>query len=407
MARDSDMHVLVFTDTFFETNGVGSYYRTLLDWCRQEGKVRVSILCPLRDDLPMDEAGPEVIPVRPSINFLNPFYRDLTIGYYSRVLLRRIVNGLPGSKVVHIATSGPLGFAGAGVARRLQLPCVGCYHTDMNYYGRLYGKSVFGRPGAWLGERVTVVCDRLAYGRCDAMCVPTLTAEKSVSKFYRGPTRVVPNPIDVQRFRPAPSRSGAFRERYTGEGRVLVVAVGRVAREKNLDLIAELLSRDPRIDLVFVGDGPYAAELQARWGVRVTGFLYGESLLAAYQQADLFVQLSLSETFGLALVEALACGLPAVVLRAPGFASNLAAGRGVEILEREDLPALADRCVSLVRDADGHRERSRLVRKLVLSLSAEAVLPEFIEFHRSFVHDPTPRFSPAKLLAVEQPVGAP
>ncbi len=384
MAASGSLHIVVFTDTFFETNGIGSYYRTLLDWCRPIEGVRMTVVCPKCDEVDAASDYDNVIQVPSCIDCRNPFYRDLRIGYFFEHPLREIVKSLTGRLVMHIATAGPLGMASARMARKLKLPLVGCYHTDLNHYARIYGKSVFGAAGAWLGAKVALWCDKLSYGRCQAICAPSVTAEQTVECFFTGATKVIPNPVDVKRFRPAQSRSGRFRSKYCPNGRVLVIAVGRVAREKNLDLICELLGRHAGVQPVFVGDGPYAPALKKRWGAQVTGFLRGQDLVEAYQQADVFVQLSVSETFGLSFVEALACGLPALVLRSQGLAGSMSPESGVEVLEREELPTLADRCVSLVSDGERYCERSRRVRKFALQLGPDVVLPEFIEFHRAY-----------------------
>ncbi|MHC4695741.1 MAG: glycosyltransferase [Planctomycetota bacterium] len=384
MTRAGDFHVVVFTDTFFETNGVGSYYKTLLNWCRRVDGMRVTVICPARDDVIIGKIPDSVIPVRPRGQFRNPFYKDLTLGYYSLGKLRAIVEDLTGPKVIHIATSGPLGVAGARVARRMNLASVGCYHTDLQKCARLYGLSAFGRPGAWIGDKVGRYFDRHAYGRCRAICVPTESAADTPAGYFQGEIAVLPNPIDLGHFRPAATRTGAFREKYNHDDKVLAVVVGRVAREKNLDLVCEYLCRDGRINVVFVGDGPYSGHLRRRWNATVTGFLEGDDLRAAYQQADVFVQLSVAETFGLTLVEAMASGLPAVVLRSRGFAGLIPAGNGVDVIEEHELPALADQCVALVTDEERHTEFSRRARAFVQKLSTTSVLPRFMEFHRSF-----------------------
>ena len=113
MSHADDLHVVVFTDTFFETNGVGSYYKTLLNWSKRVGRMRMTVICPARDDALVGKVPEDVIPVRGLIQFRNPFYKDLTLGTFSESKLRAIINSLPGSKVIHIATSGALGVAGA------------------------------------------------------------------------------------------------------------------------------------------------------------------------------------------------------------------------------------------------------------------------------------------------------
>lgn len=390
-SNEQALQLVIFSDTYFETNGISSYYRTMLDWCRGRPEVRATIICPWHPLAESEEHPCEVVPVRGSIQFRNPFYRDLVMGYFSMAHLRRIVERLPGRKVVHLATAGAMGVSGGKVARRLGLPLVACYHTDLQHYGRVYGQSLGGAVGRWFVERIALTFEHLAYARCDAMYVPSATSLSTVKNSYRGPIQVIPNPVDENRLRPAATREGRFRDRYRRQGRVLAVVVGRVAREKNLDLVCKFLANDERIDVVFVGDGPYAAELRKRWGVRVTGFLRGEELLEAYQQADLLVQLSVSETFGLSLVEALACGLPAIVLRSPGFVSTLAEGSGVEILEADSLNTLADRCVDLVRDPVRHQEASRRVRELVHPISAESVFPQVRDLHEEVLASVTAR----------------
>ncbi|MCO6438320.1 MAG: glycosyltransferase [Phycisphaerae bacterium] len=382
MARLNEFHIVVFTDTFFETNGVASYYRMLLDWSRSTPGVRVTIVCPKRHDLEGAEYGHDVIPIQGSVQFRNPFYKDLVLGYFSGPAVRKILQNLSGPKVVHIATSGAVGVTGATVARKMGLPVVGYYHTDLPHYGKLYGESLAGRLGGWIGLQVALTCERLAFAKCDMMCVPSETAGKTARMFFEGPIRVIPNPVPVRRFQPAASRQGSFRQKYAADGRVLAVVVGRIAKEKNLDLICELLIRDPRIALVFVGDGPYAATLRQRWGATITGFLRGQALLDAFQQADALVQLSESETFGLALVEAMASGLPAFVLRSQGFVANLEGECGVDVLERGDLPELADRCVALVRDAERHARAGEQARQFVQSISSEVIFPRLSAYHR-------------------------
>jgi glycosyltransferase involved in cell wall biosynthesis len=383
MARSPKLQVIVFTDTFFETNGIGSYYRTVLEWCRRTDGIQVTVICPASSDAPRGAARDDVIAVRPILPFRNPVYSHLTLGYFPQAKLCRIVKSIRGPKVIHIATSGVLGVAGARAARRLRLPVVGCYHTDLQRYGRLYGRSMLGRPGAWVGGLFTRLCDKLAYAGCKALSVPSESAAETARTFFPRQAEVIPHPIDVEWFKPAASRVGTFREKYARPGKVLVAVVGRVAKEKNLDLVCELLVNDERIDLVFVGDGPYAPALVTRWGAKVTGFLYGQDLLDAYQQSDLFVQLSTTETFGLSLGEALACGLPAVVVRSRGFAESIDENQGVEILDTHELPSLADRCVALTSDRRRYQESSRRARDLGLRCAADAVLPKFREFHEA------------------------
>ena len=389
------LHLIVFTDTYFETNGVGTFYRTMLRWCARHPEYRLSVFCPRRDIASERDAPENVHPIRGSIQFPNPFYKDLAAGYFPIRRLCRQVASVPGPKVIHIGTAGAMGATGAAIGRRLHVPQAGWYHTDLQAYGRLYGQSIMGRLGSLagrlggiVGERASIICEKYSYGHCAVINVASESSVPTVQRFFEGPIVINPCPLDMDRFQPGLTRDGDFRRKFNADGRVLVVVVGRVAREKNLDQVCELLGADPRINLVFVGDGPYAQVLRRKWNARVTGFLHGDALLSAYQQADVLVQLSTSETFGLSLVEALACGLPAVVRRGPGFAANIPANCGVEVLEGEDLPALADRCVALVRNTQRHAAAAQAVRELVRPISTDVLFPRIMAFHEACLGQP-------------------
>ena len=385
MADGRPFTIVLFTDSFFETNGVGTYCRTLLSWAQRSAHGRVMVVCPARRHSVHHRFGADVVAIRPRWAYHNPFYPDLLLGWYAHADMTHLLERTDTPVVIHVATAGPLGVAGARLARRLKLPCVGCYHTNLQEYCRVYGRSLLGRLGEATGEWFGRWCDRRAYAHCDAMVVPSESAARTVGNVFHGPIHVIPNPLDLRRFSPAPDRNGAFRDQYNPHDKTLVVAVGRLAKEKNLDLICEHLLPDPRIELVFVGDGPYTPELRRKWGATVTGFLHGDDLLAAYQQADVFVQLSLTETFGLSLVEALACGLPAVVLRSGGFVETIPPGSGVIVIEPGELPQLGDRCVELTADPADHAEYGRRVRAFVDQLSAERVLPTFMGVHEELL----------------------
>ncbi|MEK6674545.1 MAG: glycosyltransferase [Planctomycetota bacterium] len=384
MQKTIDFRIVVITDTFFEVNGIGSYYRTLLDWCRRTRGGNYTIVCPRRDDLAQGDVADDVIPIDPAIPVPNWLYKDLPLGIYSTSAVCKVLKSIPGPKVIHVATSGMLGAAGARAARRLRLPLVGFFHTDLRIL-RIYGRRLFSTFGEWAGSRVAYWADRLAYNRCQAVLAPSPTARDSVRKFYSGPVSMLPYPLNVDRFRPASTRTGGFRDRYGRDGTVLVAAIGRVAQEKNLDLICKYLDSDPRISLVIVGDGPYSDALRKRWNVRITGFLSGQDLVDAYQQADIFVQLSLIETFGFCVAEALACGLPSVVLRSTGLSATLPPESGVELLHESEIPELADRCVGFARDPKRHQEAAVRAREFALRYSPDVLIPQFIDFHRSFL----------------------
>jgi phosphatidylinositol alpha 1,6-mannosyltransferase len=368
--------ILIFADVVLTPNGVTTFCRSLQEWSEKSQAARVVVLRPAREDR-VEGADGEVIGVRPMIQVPNPLYPDLLLGRYSQAKLRRIVESFDGPKVIHIATPGLLGVSAAKLAKRLNIPSVGGYNVDTR---RQCVEAYLHLKGS-LAAKVAAFLDRRAYGNCQAMWAPSESAAEAAGSFYDGEVSVIPYPIDMHRFYPAPTREGAFRQKYAPDGKVLAAVVGRVAKEKNLDLACKHLLHDDRIRTVFVGDGPYRRHLERKWNATVTGFLHGSDLLAAYQQSDLFVQFSVKETFGLTLAEATAAGLPAVVLRSRAFVDHTHEDSGVEVVEEEELGTMADRCVALVSDKERHRDYAIKNRALAERFSAETLLPKFVALH--------------------------
>jgi len=383
MPVNGQLTIIIVADIILGPNGVRTVCKSFVDWSQRTEGVRVILLTPTRDATTSDITNSDEIGIRPLAQLPNPIYPGLILGFYSQPQLRRIVEAISGQKVIHIGSPGFLGVCAAKVARSLNVPTVGCYHMDtlrccVKPYLRLRGR---------LARGVAHFLDRRAYGECRALCAPSKSAATAAEDFYQSDVEVIPNPIDVNKFRPATDRKGAFRDKYASDGKVLVVVIGRVAREKNVDLICEHLLHDDRINTVFVGDGPSCEQLRNQWGATITGFLTGDDLTDAYQQADVFVQLSVLETFGLTLAEAMASGLPAVVLESGGFAASIPPGHGVEVLTEDELPDLADRVVALATNKQLHEQAAVAARLYVERLSPDVIFPKLVDFHRAVLHD--------------------
>ncbi|VAX31033.1 Glycosyltransferase, partial [hydrothermal vent metagenome] len=131
--------------------------------------------------------------------------------------------------------------------------------------------------------------------------------------------RPLPRWVDTGVFSPV-KRNEAMWHRYSLNGEMKFLYVGRISKEKNLELLAdafiETINRGFCVDLVVVGDGPYRSELEERlsgYPALFTGFLEGEALSAIYASSDVFVFPSTTDTFGNVVLEAQASGLPVIV----------------------------------------------------------------------------------------------
>lgn len=211
--------------------------------------------------------------------------------------------------LVHIVTEGPLGWSALEAARKLKIPVSSDFRTNFHSYSQHYGIG-------WLKKPIVGYL-RKFHNRTALTTVPTEHMRRELSSIGFRNVRVLSRGVNASLFSPD-KRSEALRASWgcTGDDLVMV-HVGRLAAEKNLDLLIQcyrtLRERDDRVRLVLVGDGPERDALAALLPeVVFTGIKTGEDLAAHYASADLFVFPSKTETFGNVTLEAMASGLPVV-----------------------------------------------------------------------------------------------
>nr|WP_314900262.1 glycosyltransferase family 1 protein [uncultured Deefgea sp.] len=212
----------------------------------------------------------------------------------------------PGSKVnqrirefapdaIHIATEGPLGLAARSYSLKNKLPYTTAYHSRFPEYVQLRFAIPLSVTYAWL---------RRFHNSAQAVMAPTKVVVKDLSD--RGITNVVmwSRGVDLEIFKPG------RRDKLNSRSPIFVY-VGRVAVEKNVEAFLEL---DLPGSKWVVGDGPAAAGLKAKYGeqknIHWLGVLNQTELAEVYSSADVFVFPSKTDTFGLVLLEAMACGCP-------------------------------------------------------------------------------------------------
>ena len=210
---------------------------------------------------------------------------------------------------IYIATEGPLGWSALHAARRLGIPVATGFHTRFDQYMSRYGAG-FLAPWvfAWL---------RRFHNRGDVTLVPTHELRQQLSDQGFRHVQSLGRAVDTRQFHPG-WRDAALRAHWgLADDDLAVLSVGRLAPEKNLDLTVRafraLQAERPTARLIFVGDGPTRAQLQAAHPDAIfCGVQRGDELARHYASADLFVFPSLSETFGNVTLEAMASALPAI-----------------------------------------------------------------------------------------------
>jgi glycosyltransferase involved in cell wall biosynthesis len=197
-----------------------------------------------------------------------------------------------------------------------------------------------------------------------------------------------PRGVDVRRFSPK-ARNGFFAQRFGVTSEVTLLYVGRVSKEKNMDVLAEaydrIYERHPGVHLVIVGDGPYLEEMRARLcrhPCTFTGALAGDDLVRAYASADLFVFPSTTDTFGNVILEAQACGLPVVVTDQGGPRENMQPGQTGLVVSGNDPTALADALEHLIEHPQDRIAMGREARRTMEARSFEAAFLQTWESYK-------------------------
>jgi glycosyltransferase involved in cell wall biosynthesis len=301
------MRVALVSETWLpEINGVSRTLARLADGLGERGHA-VDIVRPRQrgesSTAPSSRPGELCVPGLPI-----PGYGSLRFGLPVRSrLLQHWQQQRP--DIVHIATEGPLGMAALAAARRLELPVSSSFHTNFDAYCGHYGVG-------WLRRLISAHLRRF-HNRADLTLVPTRALAEQLARCGYQRVGVLARGIDMTLFHPL-RRSPALRQTWgVGANQLVVAYVGRLAAEKNLGLVlaafAAIRQQQPDARLLFVGDGPARAALQAAHPEHLfAGMQSGEDLARHYASADLFLMPSLTETFGNTTLEALASGLGVV-----------------------------------------------------------------------------------------------
>ncbi len=280
-----------------------------------------------------------------------PFYRGLKVGVPT---LPAIVETLAEGRydLVHLTSPGPSGIGAWLLARVLDLPVIGSYHTELAAYAGL-------RSGAAQLEAIAGAALGAFYGACDVVLSPSPASDERLAELGIASHRVArwDRGVDLDRFDPR------LRDAEMFGGKVNVMYCGRLTKEKGVDLLADAFLRareeDPRLHLVLAGGGPEEAVLRERLGDHGTfmGWLSGSDLATAYASADAFLFASRTDTFGQVILEAQASGLPVVAVAEGGPTSLIADGE-TGLLAAPTPEALASALLSVVR-TPALRERLR------------------------------------------------
>ncbi len=304
-----------------------------------------------------------------------PVYKSFAVGVPGRRVEHLLRDLRP--DLVHLASPAVLGAAGATAARRLDLPCVAVFQTDLAGFFRRYGfRGTDALLWSWL---------RHVHAKADRTLAPSLPTLRELEA--RGFPRLAlwGRGVDQTAYHPR-HRSAALRASLAPDGEVLIGYLGRLAPEKQVELLARL-DGIPGTRLVVIGDGPSGPRLRSLLpGAVFTGFQTGAALSELLASLDVFVHTGANETFCQALQEALASGVPAVAPAAGGPLDLIRPGVNGLLFPPSDGDALRAAVMSLAADATGRARMGEAALRSVRARTWEAVCDQLLAHYTEAVH---------------------
>ncbi|MBH8552349.1 glycosyltransferase family 1 protein [Nostocaceae cyanobacterium CENA357] len=302
------MRIALFTETFLpKVDGIVTRLRHTVDHLQRNGD-QVLVIAP--DGGITEHKGAKVYGVT---GFPLPLYPELKMALPRPAIGYALEEFQP--DIIHVVNPAVLGLSGIFYSKVLKIPLVASYHTHLPQYLQHYG---LGMLEGFLWELLKGAHNQATLNLCTSTAMmEELTAHgiERVHVWQRG--------VDTELFHPD-LFSMEMRSRLSQNHpeSPLLLYVGRLSAEKEIERIKPILEAIPQARLALVGDGPYRQALEKHFAgtnTHFVGYLIGQELGAAFASADAFIFPSRTETLGLVLLEAMAAGCPVVAARSGGI----------------------------------------------------------------------------------------
>ena len=311
------MKIAFFTETFLpKVDGIVTRLTKTVQYLVEAGD-EVIVFCP--EGCPDNYMGAKVIGVAA---MPLPLYPELKLGLPGPTVSEALENFKP--DLIHVVNPAVLGLGGIWLAKTNNIPLIASYHTHLPKYLEHYGMGML-EPLLW--ELLKAAHNQAVLNLCTSTAMVKELSEKGIQK-----TALWQRGVDTETFRPE-LKTDSMRQRlvgkYSDEGSLLIY-VGRLSAEKQIERIKPVLEALPQTRLALVGDGPYRQQLEKifeKTSTTFVGYLSGKELASAYACGDAFLFPSSTETLGLVLLEAMAAGCPVIGANRGGIPDIISNGK--------------------------------------------------------------------------------
>lgn len=297
------MKIAFFTDTYYpQINGVSKSIELFYKHLTRLGN-EVHIFCP--DGLCKERY------IHPISSFKFKNYPGYRVGLPTLKIIREIKKINP--DVIHIHSPFSIGLIGMSIAKILKIPIVATYHTMLSEYFNYAGTSSFKKE---IADRYT----KCFFDRASIVIVPSKSIKNLFKKYkVKRPIKILPTPLDIK----------IVKNNKRKNKKLTILHVGRICKEKRIEIVLnafEKIHKKINSKLIITSDGPdrkrlekLCKKLKIEKDVIFTGYVSDNKLIKLYSNADIFVSASDTETQGLVILEAMACGCPVIARNALGF----------------------------------------------------------------------------------------
>ena len=296
------MKIAFFTETFLpKVDGIVTRLTKTIEYLIKNGD-EVIVFCP--EGCPVEHKGAKVIGVAA---MPLPLYPELKLGLPGPAVSDALEEFKP--DLIHVVNPAVLGLGGIWLAKTNNIPLVASYHTHLPKYLEHYGMGML-EPLLW--ELLKAAHNQALLNLCTSTAMVKELESKGIKR-----TALWQRGVDTESFKPE-YRNEKMRKKLLGKYKdsdSLLIYVGRLSAEKQIERIKPVLDQIPDACLALVGDGPYRSQLEKIFentNTNFIGYLAGEELASAYASGDIFLFPSSTETLGLVLLEAMAAGCPVI-----------------------------------------------------------------------------------------------